>query len=914
MKRQYFRSGHWWHFLPTQIIEMAEYFSWSITVFEQYGPTCSLDISDTGEFLNVVLQLWNILKVSYSLKAIGQRHDTCKPVQFMSNENIAIIQNSSACWKTGRASFCRYTKLYVHRGTNDTVSLKIQFQISSSSCGIISTSVGHTDRINCVSWVQDRDDETDFVSGSADCTVNIWHIENKQIQPLPVASLHGHTGPVTCVSALNIRTYNETAIGQSIEVLVFSASVDSTVRVWSKVGNETKELQVLTFGEGFALSIASCHIPKLNVQMFACGCDDHKIHLFGRADDGKFVKVITLPGHEDWVRGLHFTTQAEDILLASCAQDHLIRVWRFVHKVDSDQDTHAGKPISDMKYEEDITVKERLFKFEVHGNLICFAVFLESVLSGHENWVYSVKWKPMEKGSSDQSIKLLSASMDKTMILWSPDPESGIWTEEVRVGDVGGNSLGLYGGLFSPCGRSIIGHGYQGAFNQWKYNSSSGTWHPEVTGGGHFAPVADLSWAGGGGDYILTVSVDQTTRLHAPWVYGEDQFMWCEVARPQVHGYDLKCLAVLGKYSFASGADEKLIRIFKAPKNFISNFCHICGHDFNKQDCDSLPEGANVPALGLSNKAVFINDDDKNIENEKENDLRPGQYPENYFTPTNLTVPPSEDQLLQNTLWPEEGKLYGHGYEIFSLAAHPDGKILASACKASKSDAANIFLWDMETKKIVGSLTGCSLTVTQMAFNHQGNCLLAVSRDRTWVLYRESAPKQYSIEASVNKKTSSHSRIIWSCAWTHDDKFFLTASRDKTMSVWSVDTVSQSQQSEESVLKPAASLTLPDAVTAVSAAPVAFKGERYMMATGLESGHVSIHLWSAGKESGSWSTLISLTQSEAHHKTVTRLAFRPQLGRLGYKDDKGYLQLASCGLDHAVRVYDLLIDDHLLEH
>lgn len=42
-------------------------------------------------------------------------------------------------------------------------------------------------------------------------------------------------------------------------------------------------------------------------------------------------------------------------------------------------------------------------------------------------------------------------------------------------------------------------------------------WQPLPAPSGHFGPVQDLSWEPDGGKFLLSVSSDQTTRLHASW-------------------------------------------------------------------------------------------------------------------------------------------------------------------------------------------------------------------------------------------------------------------------------------------------------------------------------------------------------------------------------------------------------------
>lgn len=127
---------------------------------------------------------------------------------------------------------------------------------------------------------------------------------------------------------------------------------------------------------------------------------------------------------------------------------------------------------------------------------------------GHEGWIYSVNWNP-------NSLQLLSASLDKTLVIWEFDPQINLWFEKARMGEVGGNTLGFYGGIFGPSGKTVLGHSYHGAFHIW--NCLDDEWTPGVTIGGHFNEVVDLAWDPEAGSFVVSVSEDQTSRIHAPW-------------------------------------------------------------------------------------------------------------------------------------------------------------------------------------------------------------------------------------------------------------------------------------------------------------------------------------------------------------------------------------------------------------
>jgi elongator complex protein 2 len=111
-------------------------------------------------------------------------------------------------------------------------------------------------------------------------------------------------------------------------------------------------------------------------------------------------------------------------------------------------------------------------------------------------------------------------------------------------------------------------------------------------------------------------------------------------------------------------------------------------------------------------------------------------------------------------------------------------------------------------------LSGHELTIVQLAFSNNGDYLLSVSRDRSWKLYKKTGDS-YELYRGLSTKNSYHTRIIWSCSWSFDDKYFVTTSRDKRACIWNGE--ADALNSNEKPLNDAFELS--ESVTACSIAP-----------------------------------------------------------------------------------------------
>lgn len=693
-----------------------------------------------------------------------------------------------------------------------------------------------------------------MVSGADDKTLKLWTLNSTTKKYTCVQTVQEHTAAINCLDSLP-------GTDVSSRCLFVSGAADATLKLWELTLGKISLVQSIKTSPKFFPLAVSIHTLGSNHDAYVLAVAGTRdiIHIY--ASDARptstvnFTLQATLTGHEGWIRSLDFALEkpsdpSSDLLLASASQDKYIRLWRLHQGKTLPAAPAAGADPSLGAYLPGKSPSNKAHRFQTAGE--DFSVTFEALLLGHDDWIYTAKWH-----SQPDKLQLLSASADNSLSIWEVEPTSGIWITSARLGEISrekgattatGSIGGFWTGLWSPDGTSVATLGRTGSWRRWDLRDDR--WTPDLAVSGHTRAVTGISWSRDG-SYLLSTSSDQTTRQHAEWILTSDgsrrqSTTWHEMSRPQIHGYDLNCIDTLSNTSFVSGADEKLMRVFSAPKAVVRLVSRITGQETSQESLDTLPaEAADIPVLGLSNKAVVDanNNDDVTAADEQADlanpDAESATRSENLSQlDTHPTRPPLEDLLSRATLWPETEKLYGHGYELSCLSASHSGKLIASACRASSINHAVIRLFETDKwTELKPPLQAHSLTVTRVRFSSDDEFILSVGRDRQWVVWRqtvnEDGEENYVLQQADAK---GHTRMILDCAWAPNSekgrRLFATASRDKSVKIW--------VQGSDGKFGLGKKVVLDGGVfTAVDFLPTTVNG-KYVLAVGTEGGKISV--------------------------------------------------------------------------
>lgn len=732
---------------------------------------------------------------------------------------------------------------------------------------------GHSDLVKAVKFLPGKagDDAAFLLSGSDDKCVKLWKVDLNTGTVCWNHTVQSHTASINCIATL--KPGHDTTLGPG--TIFATGAADATIKIWAFDGAEIKVIQTIKTapkyfplavalsplgGDGSTFILASAGTKDI-IQIYTGTVTSSTTGIDTTEYASAFTLQATLTGHEGWIRSLDFAHETpnnpnSDLLLASASQDKYIRLWRIHQGTDLPAQAATASDPTVGAYLPGRSPANKAHRFKAGAD---YAVTFEALLFNHDDWIYSAKWhqstpKPSSSPSSS-FLQLLSTSADNSLAIWEPDPSSGIWLTTARLGEISrekgattatGSIGGFWTGLWSPSGTSVLTLGRTGSWRRWDRDAASATttssWVQAVSVSGHTKPVTGIAWSHAGA-YLLSTSADQTTRLHAR---AATSSTWHEMARPQIHGYDLNCIDALSETRFVSGADEKLMRVFAEPRAVARMLHAVAGIGSAEEAAAAggdVPDTANMPVLGLSNKATVETDEASEAAVVNPEVDRSAVDPATIVRSSalDITHPPFEESLSRHTLWPEIEKLYGHGYEISCLAASHDGKLIASACKASSLNHAVIRIFETERwTELRPPLAAHTLTATRLRFSEDDRFLLSVGRDRQWAVFERQETAKEGEMSYVLKQTEpkGHTRMILDGAWAPsakeaESRAFATAGRDKNVKIWAVK--------EEGKFGLAATIADEQPVTAVDFHSRQDKSGCSLLASGNDAGRIKIH-------------------------------------------------------------------------
>ncbi|BAY13587.1 serine/threonine-protein kinase [Calothrix sp. NIES-2098] len=231
------------------------------------------------------------------------------------------------------------------------------------------------------------------------------------------------------------------------------------------------------------------------------------------------------------------------------------------------------------------------------------------------------------------------------------------------------------------------------------------------------------------------------------------------------------------------------------------------------------------------------------------------------FSPNGKTLASGDDKIIR--LWDLNTQkvlatLSGHSQAVKSVAYSPDGKILATA-----SDDRIIKLWDINQLQEICTLVGHSHAVKSVAFSPDGHILASGSWDKTVKLWDVNTGKEIST-------LTGHQLQVSSVAFSPQGQLLASASFDRTICLWQLPTTEMLLKDRQAIgeFKNRPDCTLVGNLSghAWAVLTVAFSPDGKILATGSDDN--TIKLWEVN-------TGQVITTLLGHSWSVVAVAFTP---------------------------------------
>ena len=582
---------------------------------------------------------------------------------------------------------------------------------------------GHTDAVWGVALAPDG---RTLATASADQTVRLWDLSDRD-RPHPLgAPLTGHTGTVWGVAfAPDGRTLATT-------------SADRTIRLWDLSDRDRPHPlgAPLTGHTGTVYGVAFAPGGRT----LATVSDDRTVRLWDLSDrDRPHPLGAPLTGHTGTVWGVAFAPDGHTLVTTST--DRTVRLWDLS---DRDRPHPLGAPLTGH------TGTVYGVAFAPGGHTLATASDDRTVrlwdlsdrdrphplgapLTGHTSPVYGVAFAP-------GGHTLATTSADQTVRLWDlsdrdrPHPLGAPLT---------GHTGTVWGVVFAPGGHTLATTSADQTVRLWDLSDRD---RPHPLGApltGHTGTVYRVAFAPGG-HTLATTSTDQTVRL---WDLSDRD-------RPHPLGAPLTghTGAVLGVafapdgHTLATTSADQTVRLW----------------DLSDRD---RPHPLGAPLTGHTSPVYGV-----------------------AFAPDGHTLATtSDDQTVR--LWdlsdrdrphPLGAPLTGHTGTVYGVAFAPGGHTLATA-----SADQTVRLWDLSDRDrphpLGAPLTGHTGTVWGLAFAPDGHTLATASDDRTvrlWDLSDRDRPHP------LGAPLTGHTSPVYGVAFAPDGHTLATTSADQTVRLW----------------------------------------------------------------------------------------------------------------------------------